>query len=113
MALFVQMCGTKCHTEVKKRKKTTEKPEELILPPQHAHSNTNTIPHKHMHRYSYTEPNIQPQAHSSCPLRDMANRPETNPRLVGPTEETLELINDGIKKENKIKGITEEYYRMG
>lgn len=85
-------------------KKTTEKTRRADPPTQTC---------AHMHRYSYTEPNIQPHAHNSCPIRDVADRPETYPSLVGPTEETLELINDGIKKENKIKGITEEYYRIG
>lgn len=109
------MCSTKCLTEVKKTKKKTEKTRTDLPTPtctqQYKYNPTQT--RAHMHRYSYTEPNIQPLAHSSCPLRDVADRPETNPSLVGPTEETLELINDGIKKENKIKGITEEYYRIG
>lgn len=92
----------------KKKKKTIEKTKRADPPTptytlQYKYNRTQT--HAHTHRYSYTEPNIQPHAHSSCPLRDVADRPATNPSLVGPTEETLELINDGIKKENKMKGI--------
>lgn len=102
--------------KVKKNKITTEKtrsadPPTSTCTQQYKYNPTQT--RAYMHRYSYTEPNIQSHTHSSCPLGDVADRPETNLSMVGPTEETLKLINDGIKKENMIKGITEEYYRIG
>lgn len=110
------MCSTKCLTEVKKKQQNPTEKTRRADPPtptctqQYKYNRTQT--RAHMYRCSYTEPNIQPHAHSSCPW-DVADRPETNPSLVGPTEETMELINDGIKTENKIKGVTEEYYRIG